>query len=101
MGGVRIHKSSQSIRQVATDGVFAYDSAVLNDGLLLLEFKDATREGDRPRTLRCWKALLLYFHTTNHCNYAKETIRMLATVYALAIPQVATQITWSCVGPKE
>ena len=31
---------SESVKQIAVDGVFNYAAAVLNDGLLLLEFKD-------------------------------------------------------------
>ena len=49
--------ASHSARCTAEDGVYTYASALLNDGLLLLEFKDAIREGDGLRILRCWKAL--------------------------------------------
>ena len=38
--------ASQAVKKVAKDGVYNYASSVLNDGLLLLEFKDAIREGD-------------------------------------------------------
>jgi len=72
-----------------------YASAVLNDGLLLLEFKDAIREGDGPRILRCYKALLLCYHFARHYNYCKEAFCTLATVNALATHRVAQQITWS------
>ena len=88
-------EAPQSIQCTSVDGVFAYASAVLNDGLLLLEFKDAIREGDGQRILRCWKAFLLYFHFARHHNYANEAVRMLSAVYALATPRVAAQITWS------
>lgn len=88
-------QAPQSVQSAAVDGVFAYASAVLNNGLLLLEFKDAIREGDGPRILRCWKAFLLYFHFAKHHNYANEVVRMLATVHASATPRVAAQITWS------
>ena len=37
-------RSTPETRKQFKDGVFEYASAVLNDGLLLLEFKDATRE---------------------------------------------------------
>ena len=87
--------ASRSVRCAAEDGVYIYASAVLNDGLLLLELKDAIREGDGLRILCCWKVLLLHFHSANHYNYAKEAVRMIATVNALATPQVAAQITWS------
>ena len=37
-------RSTPETRKQVKDGVFEYASAVLNDGLLLLEFKDAIRE---------------------------------------------------------
>ena len=46
---------SEAVRRVAPDGVFNYASAILNDGLLLLELKDAIREGDGPRILHAGK----------------------------------------------
>jgi len=77
-----------------TDGVLNYTSAVLNDGLLLLEFKDAIREGDGPRILCCWKAFLLYFKFASHHNYAKQAFRTLASLNALATPRTAAQMMW-------
>ena len=41
-------------QQQAPDGVLNYSSAVLNDGLLMLELRDAIREGDGPRIIQCW-----------------------------------------------
>ena len=35
------------------DNVFEYAKETLTMGLLLLEFKDAVREGDGDRVLRC------------------------------------------------
>lgn len=88
-------EASHLIQDKVSDGVLDYASAVLNDGLFLLEFKDAIREGDGPRILRCWKVLLLYFKFANHHNYAAQAFRTLATVNALATPRIAAQITWS------
>lgn len=87
--------AAEPIRKIATDSVFNYASAVLNDGLLLLEFIDAIREGDGSRILRCWKAMLIYFQFGRHSNYAKEAIMLQAQVNASASPHVAAQITWS------
>ena len=67
----------------------------MNEGLLLLEFKDAIREGDGRRILRCWKAMLLYFFKAKHINYTKEAIYLLATVNAATTSKVAAQITHS------
>ena len=64
--------ASQAVKKVAPDGVYNYASAVLNDGLLLLEFKDAIREGDGRRIIRVWKVLMLYFHYARHKNYKHE-----------------------------
>ena len=87
--------ASQSVRRAAPDGVLNYASAVLNDGLLLLEFKDAIREGDGIRILRCWKVLLMYYRMANHTNYASEAFHFIAQVTATASPRVATQLLWS------
>lgn len=87
--------ATESIRTAAPDGVFNYASAVLNDGLLLLVFKDAIREGDGPRILRCWKVLLMYFQHAKHKNYQKEAFHLLAGVSAAASQCVAHQLTWS------
>lgn len=86
---------SHAVRTAAPDGVFNYASAVLNDGLLLLEFKDAIREGDGVRILRCWKALMVYFHYSKHTNYQQEAFYTLALTSAAASPRVASQLTWS------
>ena len=45
-------------QQQAPDGVLNYSSAVLNDGLLMLELRDDIREGDGPRIIRCWWSTL-------------------------------------------
>lgn len=86
---------SQPVRRAAPDGVLNYASAVLNDGLLLLEFKDAIREGDGIRILRCWKVLLMYYRMANHTNYASEAFHFIAQVTATASPRVASQLLWS------
>lgn len=91
--------ASESMRALAPDGVFNYASALLNDGLLLLELKDAIREGDGHRILRCWKVLLMYFHFARHKNYQSEAFHLLAEVSAAASPRIASQLTWSrCVN---
>ena len=86
---------SQPVRRTAPDGVLNYASAVLNDGLLLLEFKDAIREGDGIGILRCWKVLLMYYRIANHTNYASEAFHFIAQVTATASSRVASQLLWS------
>ena len=87
--------ASQSVLKAAPDGVYNYASAVLNDGLLLLEFKDAIREGDGERILRVWKVLIIYFHYAGHKNYKLEAFNLLTMVNATASPRIAAQLTWS------
>ena len=86
--------ASETIWTAAPDGIFNYASAVLNDGLLLLEFKDAIHEGDGPRIVRCWKVLLMYFHYAKHKNYRLEAFHLLADVGAAASERIAHQLTW-------
>lgn len=88
-------KASESVKRIAEDGVFNYASAVLNDGLLLLELSDSTKEGDGKRINRCWKGMLVYFQFGHHYNYVKEAILLQAAVHATASPHLAAQITWS------
>lgn len=87
--------ASQSVLKDAPDGVYNYASAVLNDGLLLLELKDAVREGDGERILRVWKVLVIYFHYAGHKNYKQEAFNLLTAVNATASPRIAAQLKWS------
>ena len=94
-GAWALRWQQRTVRRIAVDGVFNYASAVLNDGLLLLEFCDAIREGDGKLILRCWRAMLICFQHARHSNYAKEVILLQAAVNATATEHVAAQITWS------
>ena len=42
------------------DDMFAYQKALLDYGMLILNFWDAISEGDGGRILRCWKLFLMY-----------------------------------------
>lgn len=86
--------ASEAAKKASVDGVFNYASTVLSDGLLLLEFKDAIREGDGLRILRCWKVFLMYFTYARHKNYQHEAFHTLSLVSATASPRIASQITW-------
>ena len=87
-------QASQAVKKISPDGVHNYASAVLNDGLLLLEFKDAVREGDGERILRVWKVLLMYFHHAKHKNYKLEAFHLLSMVNICA-PRISAQMKWS------
>lgn len=61
---------------LSQDGVFNYASAVLNEGLLLLELRDAIHEGDGPRIIPCWKFMLLHWRHAGHSKYAHEVVHL-------------------------
>lgn len=86
--------ATQSIHKKAPDGVYNYASAILNDGLLLLEVRDAIHEGDGPRLLRCWKLMMLYWRHGGHTKYALEAEHLLGAVHATATPRIANELTW-------
>ena len=63
--------------------------------MIYLEFKDAIKEGDGTRVLRCWKYFLLYFRATGHKNYCIEAFNFLALYYYVLPPQhFAEQMLW-------
>lgn len=72
---------SQDIKKISPDKVLEYDCAVLSDGLLLLEFRDAIHEGDSERVIRCWRLMLLYFFHSGHRKYALEALTLQAASY--------------------
>ena len=85
---------STALVQITPDGILNYSSVVLNDGLLLLELRDAIREGDSVRVIRCWKFMLLYWRHAGHTKYCLEAFQLLACVNATAISRIAHEVTW-------
>ena len=81
-----------------SDSVYTYATAVLTDGLLLMEFRDAIHEGDGDRVHRCYKFLMPYFHCTGHSKYALECFRYLCSLTIETMPsstELAAQLKWS------
>ena len=77
--------SSDTNRVMHTDDIFNYNCALMTDGLLFLNFLDATSEGDGLRTMRQYKYMLLYFkadkqHST---KYALECLYQFFMLFAL------------------
>ena len=87
--------ASTKVKLASPDQLLEYASAILNDGLLILELRDAIHEGDGDRLIRCWKLMLLYFRQANHYNYALEAFYLLASVGGVVSPTVAHQLKWS------
>ena len=90
---VDLPHASQAVHGTVPDGIFDYACAVLNDGLLLLEFRDAIHEGDGERIVRCWK-LLMYFRVAGHTKYTLEAFTFLVKVNGVASPRLHQQLFW-------
>lgn len=75
----------------------AYDYAceALSLGLLIMDFKDAIREGDGERVLSLWKYFLLIFKASGRKNYAMEGLTLLSQYNMLLPPNLAEQVKWS------
>ena len=74
------------------DNVLEYARETLSLGLLLLEFKDAIKEGDGTRVLRCWKYFLIIFWATGHKYYCIEAFIFLMQYYYTLPPRHAEQM---------
>ena len=84
-----------TVQERAEDGLFNYACAVLNDGLILLELRDAIHEGDVERIFRCWKFMLLYFRHGNRYKYVLEAFYFIANIVAIVSPRLQHQLLWS------
>ena len=77
------------------DHILEYAKETLTMGLIFLEFKDAVREGDGDRVLRCWKFLFLFFRASGHTKYTLEALTLLSHYYFLLPPRYAEQMKWN------
>lgn len=89
--------SSDTKRVMHTDDIFNYNCALMTNGLLFLNFLDATSEGDGLRTMRQYNYMLLYFkadkqHST---KYALECLYQFFMVFALLSPRDSERFTWN------
>ncbi len=66
---------SSSSRQ--DDRIYLYAKQALSFGLFYLEFRDAIKEGDGDRVLRCYRYMLPIFQNSGRKNYANETLNFL------------------------
>ena len=77
------------------DHVLAYARELISLSLLFAEFRDAIREGDGLRILRCWRVFLPIFKATNRTNYSIEALTMLAQYHFLFTERLKKQLLWS------
>ena len=76
------------------DGVFSYATKLLTLGCFYLEFRDAIKEGDGLRVLRCYRYMLPMFISSGRKNYAIETLNLLLQYDFLLSPQLAEELIW-------
>ncbi len=59
------------------DHIFNYSVQLLRLGCFYLEFRDAIKEGDGERVLRCWKYMIPIFSASGNTNYACEAVNLV------------------------
>jgi len=75
----------------ANNLVRAYACSVLTNGLLLMEFNDAIREGDGDCILRCWSYFMIIFKSTDRRNYCIGASNMLVQYHFIFPSKLAAQ----------
>ena len=74
----------------------AYQKALLDYGMLILNFLDAIAEGD-GEFFRCWKYFLMYLKHQGRSStkYALEGLYLMFQVHALLSPRAAHRLVWN------
>ena len=81
---------------VVADDMYNYQRALLDYGMVVINFLDAISEGDGARVIRNWKFLLLYFHHDKRSQkYALEALYLMLQVHALLSPKAAQHLVWN------
>ncbi|XP_028410550.1 uncharacterized protein LOC114533248 [Dendronephthya gigantea] len=79
------------------DDMFSYQKALLEYGMLILNFWDAISEGDGERIMRCWRFFLLYLRTEGQsaAKYSLEGLYLMCQANALLSQQAAHRLIWN------
>lgn len=79
------------------DDMFSYQKALLDYGMVILNFWDGISEGDGERVLRCWKYFLMYLKHQggSATKYSLEALYLMFQVHALLSPQSAHILIWN------
>ena len=91
---VIIDTTSSDERQ---DDMFSYQKALLEYGMLILNFWDAISEGDGERIMRCWRFFLLYLRAGGQSTtkYSLEALYLMCQINILLSPQAAQRLIWN------
>ena len=75
----RLLVKNSSKNEEDRDDMLAYQKALLDYGMLILNFWDAIAEGDGERNLRCWKFFLMYLkhQGTSATKYKLEALYIM------------------------
>ena len=78
---------------ISEDRRMNYGLQILQLGVFLMELNDTEAEGDRERSLRNWKLLMLYFRSRPRgMKYAFEAMRFITFVKALYSKKIAHRV---------
>ena len=92
----------KALSSVKGDDVFGYNCSLLSQGLLFMDFLDATSEGEGERSIRCWKFFLLHFkEEKSTTKYALEALYLLLQVHSLLPPAEAHSFLLTTKGTQE
>ena len=90
-----INYNAPNAPSASSDKVYLYSSQLLTLGSIYLEFRDAIKEGDGSRVLRCYRYLLPMFISSGKKNYAIESLNLLLQHDYLLSPREVEELTWS------
>ena len=86
--------SSRTMSPNFDDGVCTYATNLLTLGCFYMEFRDAIKEGDSLRDLRCYRYMLPMFLSSGRTNYSIETLNLLLQHDFLSSPRFAEELLW-------
>lgn len=95
--GLHACSTTSTATPAAKDDVRNYQLALLEYGMLFLNFSDAISEGDGLRILRCWKFFLMFLKVDGASSrkYALEGLHLISQVYAILSPRDAHRLIWN------
>jgi len=79
------------------DDIYDYNSALLSDGMLFLNFLDAVKEGDGSRIMRQYKYFMLWCKAdkSHSIKYALECLYQMFLINSLLSPRDAHRYIWN------
>ena len=86
------YNASTSHTPSSEDMMYQYSTQLLTIGCMYLEFRDAIKEGDGRRVLRCYRYLLPMFISSGRTNYAMESLNFLMQYDYLLSPRQAEEL---------